>query len=471
MILKSCIREENTYEFHLMNKKVILLPLKKKNEEGMNKKSSSLFIPSGKKLIKEREGDIRRLVLTNQIREEQIVEIPNKVKELFDEFPNIIKEPSELPPLKDIQHNIELIPGATLPNLPHFRMSLKEYTVLQHTIEELLKKGHIQPSLSQCAIPALLTSKKDESWRMCIDSRAINKITVKYRSPIPRINELLDQLGAGIISKIYLKSGYHPIRIKPGNEWKTAFKTNEGLFEWLVMPVELSNAPSTFMRLMNQPFEVAVNASRTNTGAVLSQSSHPIEYFSEKLSQLRQMWSTYKQEMYALIRALKQWEHYLLSKEFLLLTDHFSLKYLQAQKSINKMHARWISFLRRFDFIIKHKSGKENKVANALSRKHSLLSTLSSKLIAFKHLPNLYEDDANFNRIWYKRAHHLEAGEFHIVDGFLFKGEKLCIPHTSLREALLKEAHSGGLAGHFGQDKTLEILSSKYYWPQLQKDK
>ncbi|XP_012853107.1 PREDICTED: uncharacterized protein LOC105972678 [Erythranthe guttata] len=537
------------------------------------------------------------LLSTNEL----VGSLPSNVVSLLQEFEDVFPEevPPGLPPIRGIEHQIDFVPGATIPNRPAYRSSPEETKELQR--------------------------QKDGTWRMCVDCRAINNITVKYRHPIPRLDDMLDELhGSCVFSKIDLKSGYHQIRMKEGDEWKTAFKTKYGLYEWLVMPFGLTNAPSTFMRLMNhvlraflgkfvvvyfddiliysknlddhvehlalvlkvlrkerlfanlkkctfctdklvflgyvvsakgievdeekvmairdwptptsvtqvrsfhglagfyrrfvrdfssiaapltavikknvpfkwgeeqerafqlikdkltnapllvlpnftKMFEIECDASGIGIGGVLMQEGRPIAYFSEKLSGAALNYPTYDKELYALVRTLETWQHYLWAKEFVIHSDHESLKHLKGQYKLSKRHAKWVEFIETFPYVIKYKQGKENIVADALSRRYVLLSTLSTKLLGFEYIKDLYATDSDFGD-YFKNCTNGAYGKFYLHDGFLFRENKLCVPHSSLRELLVRESHSGGLMGHFGVAKTLGVLHEHFFWPRMKHD-
>ena len=533
--------------------------------------------------------------------------MPSSIVSLLQEFEDVFPEeiPNGLPPIRGIEHQIDFVPGATIPNRPAYRSNPEETKELQKQVGELMEKGYVRDSLSPCAVPVILVPKKDGTWMMCVDFRAINNITVKYRHPIPRLDDMFDELhGSCIFSKIDLKSGYHQIRMKEGDEWKTASKTKYGLYEWLVMPFRLTNAPSTFMRLMNhvlrafigkfvvvyfndiliysknlddhlihlkyvldvlrkerlfanlkkctfctdklvflgfvvsargiqvdeekvraiqdwpsptsvskvrsfhglasfyrrfvkdfssiaapitevikknvgfkwgedqeksfqvikeklthapllalpnfaKTFEVECDASSLGIGAVLMQEGRPIAYFSEKLNGAALKYPTYDKELYALARALETWKHYLWPKEFVIHTEHESLKHMKGQHKWNKRHARWMEFVETFPYVIRYKQGKENIVADALSRRYVLISTLDAKLLGFEHIKELYPLDQDFSNE-YACCEKGDHDKFFRHEGFLFRENRLCIPNCSIRDLLVRESHGGGLMGHFG---------------------
>ena len=191
------------------------------------------------------------LYLSNLEVESKLNEIP-----IANEFPEVF--PSDipgLPPKREIEFSIDLLPGTGPISIAPYRMASKELQELKKQLEELLDKQFIRPSVSPWGAPVLFVKKKDGSLRLCIDYRQLNKVTIKNKYPLPRIDDLLDQLkGASIFSKIDLRSGYHQIRIKEEDVPKTAFRTRYGHYEFLVMPFGLTNAPAIFMDYMNRIF-------------------------------------------------------------------------------------------------------------------------------------------------------------------------------------------------------------------------
>src|SRR6266542_1094165 len=426
---------------------------------------------------------------------------------------------------------------------------------------------------------------------MCVDCRAINTITIRYRHPIPRLDDM-------------------------GDEWKTAFKTKFGLYEWLVMPFGLTNAPSTFMRLMNEvlrafigkfvvvyfddiliyskshaahidhlravfdalraarlfanlgkcifctdrvaflgyvvtpqgievddskieaikswpvpetitkvrsflglagfyrcfvrdfstiaaplheltkkgvsfywglaqeqafellkdklthapllqlpdfgkTFELECDASGVGLGGVLMQEGKPVAYFSEKLSGPVLNYSTYDKELYALVRSLETWQHYLWHKEFIIHSDHESLKHIRSQSNLNRRHAKWVEFIESFSYIIKYKKGKDNVIADALSRRYTMLSQLDCRIFGLESIKGQYAGDVDFKDALVHCTEGRTWNKFVINDGLLFRANRLCIPVGSVRLLLLQEAHGGGLMGYFGVKKTEDV------WPHI----
>ena len=175
------------------------------------------------------------------------------LKKYQDVFPDEL--PSGPPPERGLAHKIDLEPGAQATFGPVYRLSTEEADVLKKQLEELEQKGFIRPSLSPFGAPVLLVKKKDGDMRLCVDYRALNKITLKNRYPMPLIEEPTDRLhGAKFFSKIDLRSGYWQVKVAEEDVHKTAFRTRYGHYEFTVLPFGLTNAPATFMRLMHDVY-------------------------------------------------------------------------------------------------------------------------------------------------------------------------------------------------------------------------
>nr|GEV17784.1 putative reverse transcriptase domain-containing protein [Tanacetum cinerariifolium] len=339
-------------------------------------------------------------VMEKKSKDKRLGDIP-VVKEFSDVFPEDLPG---LPPVRQVEFQIDLIPGAAPVARAPYRLAPSEMQKLSDQLQELADRGFIQPSTSPWGAPILFVKKKDGSFRMCIDYRELNKLTVKKRYPLPRIDDLFDQLqGSSVYSKIDLRSGYHQLRVRDEDISKTAFRTRYGHYEFQVMPFGLTNAPAVFMDLMNRlckPYldklvivfidDILIYSrnkkehanhlriilellkKRSCLGAVLMQREKVIAYASRQLKPNEENYTTHDLELGAVVFALKIWRHYLYGTKCTVFTDHKSLQHILNQKELNMRQRRWLELLADYDCEIRYHPGKANVVADALSRKNEL---------------------------------------------------------------------------------------------------
>lgn len=168
------------------------------------------------------------------------------------QYDQIFQEPDRLLPSRSYDHHIPLVPGAQQVNARPYRYPPLQKTEIERQVQDMLKSGNIHHSVSPFASPVLLVKKKDGTWCFCVDYKQLDNITIENKHPLPVVDELLDELArANYLSKMDCRSGYHQIRIAKGDEFKTAFKTHSGLYEFTVMPFGLTNALATFQGAMN----------------------------------------------------------------------------------------------------------------------------------------------------------------------------------------------------------------------------
>jgi hypothetical protein len=226
---------------------------------------------------------------------------------------------------------------------------------------------------------------------------------------------------------------------------------------------KLTHAPLLQLSDFGKTFELECHASGIRIGDVLLQEGKPIAYFSEKLSGPSLNYSTYDKKLYALVHVLETWQHYLWSKEFVIHSNHESLKYIRGQAKLNKCHAKWVEFIKTFPYIIKHKKGKENIIADALFRHCTLLSQLDHKIFGLEYIKELYATDVDFKGAYENCREGRTWNKYVLQDGLLYSANKLCVLASSVHLLFLQEAHGGGLMGHFGVKKIEDVLAAQFF--------
>nr|GEW98738.1 retrovirus-related Pol polyprotein from transposon 17.6 [Tanacetum cinerariifolium] len=355
------------------------------------------------------------------------------------------------------------IPGAAPVARAPYRLAPAKMQELSTQLQELYDRGFIRPSSSPWGTLVLFVKKKDGSFWTCIDYCKLNKLTVKNRYPLLRIDDLFDQLqGSRVYSKIDLRFGYHQLRVREEDIPKTAFRTCYGFskiarpmmkltqksvkFDWgekveaafQLLKQKLCSAPILALPEGSENFVVYCDASHKGLGTVLMQKEKVIAYVSRQLKGHEKNYTTHDLKLGAVVFALKMWRHYLYGTKCAVFTDHKSLQHILDQKELKMRQRRWLELLSDYDCEIRYHLGKANVVADALTDYKSDSSdyqSCSDEDFSEEIFSNpLFEEEINSMRI---DQHHFNA-ESDLIESLLNRNSSI-ISSSSKINSLLDE--------------------------------
>ncbi|KAG8485768.1 hypothetical protein CXB51_019099 [Gossypium anomalum] len=443
------------------------------------------------------------------------------VREFSDVFP---EELPRLPPIREVEFSIDLLPGTAPISISPYRMAPTELKELKAQLQELTDKGFVRPSFSPWGAPVLFVKKKDGSMRLCIDYRQLNKVTIKNKYPFPRIDDFFDQLkGATVFSKIDLRSGYYQLRVKESDVPKTAFRTRYGHYEFLVMPFGLTNASAIFMDLMNRIFRPYLDRFVVvfiDDILIYSQNE------SEHAEHLRMVLQILKEnKLFAKFSKSEFWLHevgflgHVVSgdgirvdpskisaivnwkppkdvsevRSFLGLAGYyrrfvegFSMiaspmtKLLQKNVKFDWTEECQLSFeklkerLTKAPVLVQPESGKEFVIySDASSIGLGCVLMQEGKVVAYTsrqlkpHEKNYPTHDLELAAIVFA----LKIWRHYLYEDYLMFCDRVCVPKdTELIQKILHEAHSGCLQVHPGSMKMYNDLKKIYWWNGMKRD-
>ncbi|GJU56487.1 putative reverse transcriptase domain-containing protein [Tanacetum coccineum] len=370
-----------------------------------------------------------------------------------------------LPPPRQVEFRIDLILGVAPVARAPYHLAPSELKELSEQLQELSEKGFIRLSSSPWGAPVLFVKKKDGSFRRCIDYRELNKVAIKNRYPLPRINDLFDQLqGSSVYSKIDLRSGYHQLRVRERDIPITAFRTRYGHYE----------------------FNQGVHVDPTKVEAIkswsalksLTEREKVIAYASRQLRTHEENYTTHDLELGAVVFALRLWRHYLYGVKCTVFTDHKSLQYILDQKELNMRQQRWIELLSDCDCEIRYHPVKANVVADALSRKEREKPLRVRSLMLTDHKDLMQQilgaqvESLKEGNVKKENLGRMQKQIFKIrTNKIRYHDKRIWLPlYGGLRDLIMHESHKSKYSIHPGSTKMYQDLKRLYWWTNMKAD-